>query len=291
MNELLEVKENENIENKIYQIRGKYVMLDSDLGEMYQCANRTKTINQAVKRNKERFPDDFCFQLTGVEYNNLKSQIGTTNNMSRSLPYAFTQEGVAMLASCLRTDVAKKVSVAIMRAFVKMKDIISNSLIEQKYINNLVLEDHEEIKLLKGAFEKFNNEELNLIYFEGQVYDSYSKILDIFKCAKNELIIIDRYADKSVLDMIKELEIKVILIKGDNSKLKDLDVEKYEKQYSNLKIIKNDSFHDRYFILDNDKVYHCGASINHAGSKTFSINILGDTDIIKKLIDKVNKIK
>ena len=185
------------IENLIYEIRGKHVMLDSDLARLYECANGTKSINLAVNRNNERFPADFYFQLTKEEYNNLKFQIETSdpsNNYGgvRKLPYVFTEQGVAMLATILRTRVASQISVAIMRAFVKMRKYISSNLIEQKYINNLVLEDHNKIKLLEASFQKIEEKrKINEIYFNGQIFDAYSKIQDIFKTATKELIIID----------------------------------------------------------------------------------------------------
>ena len=157
MNEVV-TKEGIKIENMIYEIRGKQVMLDSDLARLYECANGTKTINQAVKRNSNRFPNDFYFQLEAEEFLNLKSQIGTSswNNYGgiRKMPYVFTEQGVAMLATVLRTDVASEMSVAIMRAFVSMRKYISNNLFEQKYINNLVLEDHDKIKTLEASLKK-----------------------------------------------------------------------------------------------------------------------------------------
>ena len=193
---------NKNITNMIYEIRGKQVMLDSDLAILYECKNGTKSINLAVKRNIDKFPNDFYFQLDLEEYSNLKFQIETSSLNSyggvRKLPYAFTEEGVAMLASILRTKVANEVSVGIMRAFVLMRKYISNELIEQKFINKQVLKNTEDIKLLQESFNKFEEKrKSNEIYFNGQIYDSYSKILDILKEANKELIIIDNYADKS----------------------------------------------------------------------------------------------
>lgn len=234
---------NVKIENMIYEIRGKQVMLDSDLAKLYQCKNGTKSINLAVSRNKERFPNDFYFQLTQEEYMNLKFQFETSslNNYGgvRKLPYVFTQEGVSMLASVLRTSIAAEVSVNIMRAFVTMKKYISNSLLEQRYINDMVLKDNKRIDLLEEAFSQFDayKENSNEIYFEGQIYDAYSKITDIMKQAKKELIIVDAYADKNVLDMIKGLNCRVKIISRDNACLKKLDIEKYNSQYNNLEII------------------------------------------------------
>ena len=246
-----EVINKTKIEDMIYEIRGKQVMLDSDLAKLYQCKNGTKTINQAVKRHITRFPERFMFQLTEKEVNNLWSQVGTTNlKMSRTLPYAFTEQGIAMLATVLRTDVAEQTSIQIMDAFVLMKKYISTKLLEQKYINNQVMKNTEDIKLLQDSFCKFEDrKKTNEIYFNGQIYDTYSKILDILKEAKEELIIVDGYADKSLLDLIKNLGVQVALIVKTKSLLTETDINKYNSQYSNLKIIYDDTFHDRYFLL------------------------------------------
>lgn len=290
MNEII-IKDEIIIENLIYEIRGKQVMLDSDLAKLYECINGTKTINLAVKRHINRFPERFMFQLTKEEYNNLRFQLETTNNMNRSLPYVFTEQGVAMLATILRTKVAEEVSIKIMDAFVAMRKYISSNLIEQKYINNLVLEDHDKIKALELSFNKLEEKrKINEIYFDGQIYDAYYKIHEIFKSATKKLIVIDSYADNTLLDIIKRLNIEVIIITKPNNLLTKQDIEKYNKQYHNLKVIYNNTFHDRYFILDDEKVYHCGASINRIGYKTFSITSIGDDEVCRLLVDKVNKI-
>ena len=281
---------NKNITNMIYEIRGKQVMLDSDLAVLYECKNGTKSINLAVKRNIDKFPNDFYFQLDMEEFNKLRFQNETTNyNMIRILPYAFTEEGVAMLASVLRTKVANEISVGIMRAFVLMRKYISNELIEQKFINRQVLKNTEDIKLLQESFNKFEEKrKSNEIYFNGQIYDAYSKILDIIKEAKKELIIIDNYADKSILDMIRNVNVNTTIICKEKCLLKEIDIEKYNKQYSNLKVIYNNTFHDRYIIIDKKTIYHCGTSLNHIGSKTFSINKLEDKEVIEALLNKIN---
>ncbi len=294
MNEVV-TKENIKIEDMIYEIRGKQVMLDSDLARLYECANGTKTINQAVKRNINRFPNDFYFQLETEEFLNLKSQIGTSswNNYggTRKLPYVFTEQGVAMLATVLRTDIASEMSVAIMRAFVTMRKYISTNLLEQKYINNMVLEHDCQIKLLKGSFQKIEEKKkVNEIYFNGQIYDAYSKIQEIFKSANKRLAIIDAYADNTILDIIKRLNIEVTIITKPNNLLTEQDIAKYNKQYHNLIVYYDNTFHDRYFIIDDEIVYHCGASINRIGYKTFSITLIGDKDVKNTLINKIKEI-
>ena len=196
-----------------------------------------------------------------------------------------------MLATILKSTTATKVSIQIMDAFVMMRKYISSNLLEQRYINNMVLEHNNEIKLLQITFEKLAEKKLNNeIYFNGQIYDAYSKILDLIIEAKEELIIIDNYADKTVLDMIRRLKINVMIITKSKSSINQVDLAKYNKQYNNLMVFYDNTFHDRYLIVDKEVVYHLGASVNHAGSKTFSINQIEEDDIIKLLVQKTNLI-
>ncbi len=278
----------EKLENLIYEIRGVQVMLDSDLARLYECKNGTKQINLAVKRHKDRFPERFVFQLTEEEARILRFQFETTNNMSRTLPYVFTEQGVAMLATVIRTDVAAQVSIRIMDAFVLVRKYISSNLMEQKYINDLVLKDHEKLEILETYLEKLEEKKKSSeIYFHGQIYDAYSKIQEIFASCKKKLIIIDSYADNTVLDIIKRLDIDVLIITRKNNLLTKQDIIKYNSEYHNLRVVYNDTFHDRYFILDNSLVYHCGASINRIGYKTFSINLIQDRYVSLLLINRV----
>ncbi|MBQ8472887.1 MAG: ORF6N domain-containing protein [Bacilli bacterium] len=291
MKELL-VKDDVIVENMIYEIRGQQVMLDSDLAKLYQCKNGTKTINLAVKRHINRFPERFMFRLTREEYYEiLRSQSETLElkqgEYSKYLPYVFTEQGVAMLATIIKTEVAEVVSIRIMDAFVYMRRYFKSNNFSNR-LTNLEIKtlDHDnKIDKLFDALE--TKKQINEIYFKGQIFDAYSKIVDIFKTCKNELIIIDSYADKIVLDMIKNLNIKVILIVKENANLKTIDIDKYNEQYNNLKIVYSNDFHDRYFIIDRNIIYHCGASINHAGSKTFSINILEDNIIKNSLLKEI----
>ena len=281
------------IENLIYEVRGKQVMIDSDLAKLYECKNGTKTINLAVRRHLDRFPNDFYFQLTKEEYYNiLRFQSETLEleqgKYSKYLPYVFTEQGVAMLATILRTSVASKMSVAIMRAFVVMRKYISTNLIEQKYINNQVMKNTEDIKLLQASFQKFEEKtEVNTIFFDGQIFDAYSKIQDILKKANKKLIIVDSYADNTLLDIVKRLNVEVVIITKKNNLLTKQDLFKYNKQYHNLKVYFSNIFHDRYFVIDDEIVYHCGTSINRIGYRTFSINLVSDADVANMLIDKV----
>ncbi len=257
------------IEDMIYEVRGKQVMLDSELAKLYECTNGTKDVNKAVNRNIERFPSDFYFQLTLKEYQNLKFQFGTsslkTHGGVRKLPYVFTEQGVAMLASVLKTSIASEVSIRIMRAFVTMKEYISNNLIEQKYINNLVLEHEERLKLVEDTFSNFK-EKKNHLFFEGQIYDAYSLLIDILNQSNNEIIIIDNYIDKHILDILSKTEKSTIII---TNKYNNHDYTRYKEQYNNVKLIINNNFHDRFIIIDKKILYHCGSSFKDLGKKCF----------------------
>ena len=283
---MYELKEELNIENMIYEIRGKQVMLDSDLAKLYNV--ETKRINEAVKNNPYKFPERFSFRLNKIEMENLWSKFSTAkiSNMSRSYPRVFTEQGIAMLSTILKSKVAVETSIRIMDAFVKMRKIISSNLIEQKYINELVIKDNERINLLEESFSKLEEKEkVNHIFYEGQIYDAYSLLIDIFKGAKEEIIIIDNYADKSILDMITNLNVKITIVTKKFNLLKDIDIKKYNKQYHNLKVIYSDKFHDRFTIIDRKNLYHSGASYKDLGNKCFAINKIEDSKIIEKIIN------
>ena len=286
MNEIIGT-ETINIEDMIYEIRGRQVMLDSDLARLYECINGTKTINQAVKRHINKFPERYMFQLTKSEYDNLKSQFGTSSLNTyggvRKMPYAFTEQGVAMLATILKTPVADIVSMKIIDAFVYMKRYLS---FENK--NSIILNHEERILKLEESFDKLNEKEkINAIFYEGQIYDAYSLLIDIFKEAKKEIIIIDNYADKSILDMITNLNVKVIIVTKKFNLLKDIDIKKYNRQYHNLKVIYSDKFHDRFIIIDKKVLYHSGASYKDLGYKCCAINKIKDDEYPENILIKI----
>ena len=289
---MYELKEELNIENMIYEIRGKQVMLDSDLAKLYECKNGTKDINKAVKRNIERFPQNFYFQITEEEMKKLWFQSGTANKMIRSLPYVFTEQGIAMLSSVLHTQIAISQSIRIMDAFVKMRKYISANLIEQDNMKNMLIKHDNEIKLLQESFSKLEEKEkINHVFYEGQIYDAYSLLIDIFNKAKKEIIIIDNYADKSILDMIMNLNVKVIIVTRKFNLLKDIDIKKYNRQYHNLKVIYSNKFHDRFIILDKKVLYHSGASYKDLGNKCFAINKMEDKEYLEIIIRNIGEDK
>ena len=291
------IKNDVKIENMIYEISGKQVMLDSDLARLYGCKNGTKSLNLAVKRHINRFPERFMFQLTKEEYSSIYSrfQFETLNKNNQKqglnikyLPYVFTEQGVAMLSAILKTDVAEEISIKIMDAFVAMKSIINTSLIEQKYFNELTIKNTEDIKLLQESFNKLNTKESNNhIFYEGQIYDSYSLVIDILSKARKEIIIIDNYAGKKLFDIIKNIKVN---IKVYTENIDNTAREKYEKQYSNINIFTTDIFHDRFIIIDNKILYHSGASFKDLGKKCFAMTKIDDTKIIKDLLERLKTI-
>jgi len=201
----------------------------------------------------------------------------------RKLPRVFTEQGVAMLATILKTKIATQVSIAIMDSFIAMRKYISNNLIEQKYINNMVLKHDNEIKLLQNTFDNFQTK-TNHIFFEGQIYDAYSLLLDIFETSKKSIIIIDNYADKKLLDLLSKTKKKIkVYSKNMNEEL----IKKYKSQYKNVEIINNDIFHDRFIIIDNKYLYHSGASFKELGKKCFGINKIDDLEILNHLLEKL----
>ena len=291
-----------NIENMIYNVNGKEVMLDRDLAMLYGCTNGTKTINQAVKRHLERFPSDFCFKVSIEEANRLlRSQNETLNQRGQNLKYEprfFTEQGVAMLASVLKTENASKVSIQIMRTFVKMRHILSQKDNLLNSIINIKEKQEEQEKLLRNheirieeLFNKFKKDCFKeCVFYEGEVYESYSKLIDILKESKKEVIIVDNYADKSALDLIKNIKSKVIIINKPCGLLSSKVVEKYNMEYNNLKVIESKNFHDRFIIIDRNKVYHLGASLNTYGNKVCAINRITEESVRNKIIEVVTNI-
>ena len=240
-----------------------------------------------MKRNIERFPEDFYFQLSKSETNYLWFQSGTANKMSRVLPYVFTEQGVAMLSSVLHTNIANITSINIMRAFVSMKKYISVSLIEQKFYNKRIIKHDNDIKLLQESFNKLSNKESsNHIFFEGQIYDAYSLMKDILNTSKDCILIIDTYIDKNLLDILSKIKKNITII---TNKYNNEDYNIYNKQYKNIQLIISNLFHDRFIIIDNKVLYHSGSSFKDLGKKCFAITKLDDKEILSQLLKKILK--
>ena len=299
------------IKQKIFTIRGKQVMIDRDLAKLY-CVE-TKVLNKAVKRNIERFPKDFMFQLNENEVNAMGSQIATSKNrtlkpkiqqynedFSRSqivtldkikqgqnikyLPYAFTEQGVAMLSSVLRSQKAIEINIQIIRAFIEMREYISKNL---ELFQRL---DKVENKLLTydKNFEQIFNalEDKTLpnkgIFFEGQVFDAYKFVSELIKSAKESIILIDNYVDETVLTLFEKRNENVkVVIYSNLTKQLELDLKKFNSQYERIEIKQFNKSHDRFLIIDN-QVYHFGASLKDLGKKWFAFSKF-DKEAIKVL--------
>ena len=266
------------IRNLIYTIRGKQVMLDSDLAALYQV--ETKNLNKAVKRNIERFPVSFCFQLTEEEVENLRFQFGTSSlsyGGRRYLPYVFTEQGVAMASAILRSDIAVKMSVEIMEAFVEMRRmLISNASLFHR-LDNIELKQLEADQKFEEIFKALESDKLHSekgIFYNGQVFDAYAFVSDIIRSAKSSIILLDNYVDDTVLTLLGKRKTNVtatILTKSISNQLR-LDLQRYNSQYSPVDIEVFSDAHDRFLIIDNIELYHIGASLKDLGKKWFAFS-------------------
>ena len=266
------------IRNLIYTIRGKQVMLDSDLAALYQV--ETKNLNKAVKRNIERFPASFCFQLTEKEVENLRFQIGTSSlnyGGRRYLPYVFTEQGVAMASAILRSDIAVKMSVQIMEAFVEMRRmLISNASLFHR-LDNIELKQLEADQKFEEIFKALESDKLHSekgIFYNGQVFDAYAFVSDIIRSAGSSIILLDNYVDDTVLTLLGKRNDNVtatILTKSISHQLR-LDLQRYNSQYTVIDIEIFSDAHDRFLIIDNTELYHIGASLKDLGKKWFAFS-------------------
>ena len=294
MNELTiqELSNSDLIRSRIFTIRGVQVMLAPDLADLYQV--ETRVFNQSVKRNIKRFPDNFRFQLTKDELDEVITNCDNPDRLrfSPQAPFAFTEQGIAMLSGVLNSDVAVQVSIRIMNTFVAMRKTLASiepllSRIEATERRQLKLEDsqvrnEERFKLILDAMQdkKFPPQK---VFFDGQVYDAFEQMKKFVRMAKKELIIIDPYFADSVLPLIaqKRKDVEVLVVKNSRSKLlHDVDVAQFNTQYANSLTVKvSDRFHDRFLIIDNTTLIHVGASLNHLGKKCFAFSSLDKSNI------------
>ena len=290
----LVIVHNKEIQSMIYTFRGRQVMLDSDLAMLYQV--ETKYLNRQRNRNAERFPEDFCFQLSKEEYEILRCQNVTSKNENgsggrRYLPYVFTEQGIAMLSSVLKSEVAAKASINIMRAFVEMrKFLISNNEMFAR-LDRVELKQLETDKKLEEVFDYIatTKEVKQKIFFNGQIYDAFSLMVELVEKAGTELILIDNYVDINTLNILSKKKdgVNVLIVTSGNGNLTDKDIAKFNSQYPKLTVKISKDFHDRFLIIDRKEVYHIGASIKDAGKKSFGITKLEVEELTKSLLDKV----
>ncbi len=295
MNDLMvknEVIESDiKIENIIYEINGVQIMLDSDLASLYEV--ETKRINEAVKNNPDKFPYKFSWILSIEEWENLRSKFSTSGLKSnyggrRYLPRVFAEPGIYMLSTILKSKVAVNASVRIMDTFTNMRKFINENKNIYKsinVINNKLLEHDEKFNYL---FSKFDKKEQ--LFLKEHTYDAYVSVLELLNNAEKEIIIIDNYADIALLDLIRNIKYQVILITKNSPRLSNMEIEKYNNQYHNLKVIRDNSWHDRYFIIDGKEIYLSGTSINNIGNNTSMIIKLEDENVKKLILQNVDNI-
>ncbi len=272
--EIIEMK----ITGKIYTIRDMQVMLDSDIAELYGV--ETRVLNQAVKRNKERFPSEFCFQLSEEEFRNWISQFVISNSAKmglRKLPFAFTEQGVAMLSGVLRSDMAVKMSIEIMKAFVAMRRFVSTNAKIFHRLDSLEMQQMETSKKLDYVFDAIESKNFQPkqgIFYDGQIFDAYVFVVDLVKTAKKSLVLIDNYIDESVLLIFskRKKNIPLTILTKVISKNLELDVKKFDAQYAPITIKIFNKAHDRFLIIDDKTVYHIGASLKDLGKKWFAFS-------------------
>ena len=283
-----------SIKDKIFVIRNTQVMIDKDLAELF--GTTTKAFNQAVNRNIDRFPSDFRFQLNETEKNELVTNCDRFKTLkhSTSNPYAFTEQGVSMLSAILKSDIAIETSIRIIREFVNMRKFISQNnylfqrmdLLEEKQKNT-----DQKVDEILNAIESKNTTIKQGVFFEGQFFDAYIFISDILKQAKKSIVLIDNYIDEKTLLHLasktnKDLNINIIT-KSLTKELKII-IEKFNKQYKNLKVFEYSKSHDRFLIIDEKIIYHIGASLKDLGNKWFAFSKLENDNL--ELLGKVNNI-
>ena len=287
MNDLL------NIGNKILVIRGHQIMLDQDLAELYGV--ETKRLNEAVKRNIGRFPEDFCFQITENEYHFLRSQIATskkgeTRGGRQYLPYAFTEQGVAMLSAVLRSPTAIQMSIKIMKAFVAMRRFLLNNakvFTEIDSIKQHLITSDQKIDTLFSLMDKYKIENKEGVFMKGQIFDAYVAFQNLIQNAKKEIILIDNYIDLTILERLakKNTGVNVIIYTRSDTPVTHLDINKFNAQYPTLTIKNTSKMHDRFLILDNTDIYFIGASLKDLGKKCFGFMKLEDSRWINTVLN------
>ena len=276
----MQILPDEVIVSKIYVIRGKKVMVDRDLAELYDV--ETRILNQAVRRNEKRFPEDFMFQMNKEEMEDWKSQIVISNSEKMGLrkpPLVFTEQGVAMLSAVLRSETAIKVSIQIMQAFVEMKKFLSNNAVIFQRLEKIELKQIETNKKFEQIFNALQSKDLEPkqgIFFNGQIFDAYKFVSGLVRKANKSILLIVNYIDETVLNLFtkKKKNVKVTIFTKRITKTMLQDSEKFNAQYPFVELKKFTKAHDRFLIIDDKDVYHFGASLKDLGKKWFAFSKL-----------------
>lgn len=289
--------ENKSIEECIHNIRGKQVMLDSDVAFFFGVT--VSSLNRQMRRNVDRFPSDFCFQLSDKETNDLRCQKGTTNFLSskrRYNPYAYTEEGIITLAGVLKNDIAAKMSVEIARKFIQMRKFILENgdvLLALARLQNRQIEfENETNRKFDEILKLISRADLpkQAIFSAGQFYDAYECISSVIRKANSSIVLINPYCDAKAFTFLKNKKesVKLTICSSHLSKLEKEEIEKFESQYGKINIKQLDDNHDRFLIIDNEECYQLGASLNYAGKKMFDIIKIENKEIIDFLLKKIN---
>ncbi|HNW83200.1 MAG TPA: ORF6N domain-containing protein [bacterium] len=291
-NELVKL---DDIQTRIYTIRGKQVMIDADLAELYKVD--TKVLNQAVKRNPDRFPEEYMFTLNETEFLSLRSQIVTSNKRGgrRYFPNVFTEQGVAMLSAVLKSDIAVEISIKVINAFVKMRHFIaSNAQIFQRLdaVEAKQIETDSKLEKVLDALENRQIQPQHGIFFDGQIFDAYKFVSEIIRSAEKSIILIDNYVDETVLAQFakKKPDVSLKILTKNISRELEIDVKKFNEQFPVAEIQKFDKSHDRFLIIDNSIVYLFGASLKDLGRKWFGFSKMEaeTTSMISKIMNLQN---
>jgi hypothetical protein len=279
----------------IYTVRGQQVMLDSDLAELYSA--ETSRLNQAVKRNLQRFPENFRFQLTRDEYDVLISQIviSKTDVDSRGgrqkLPFVFTEQGVAMLSAVLRSETAINVSIRIMESFVEMRRYMADTSSIHKRLSSIEAHQQKTDDKIEKIFEQIDEQKdsEHRIFYKGQMYDAFSALVEIIEAAEDEIILLDNYVDVTTLNLLakKKKQVSVRIYTLNNTRLSKGDISIFNSQYPAIEVNYTHDFHDRFLVIDGKMVYHIGASLKDAGKKSFAINIISDSEVATEFLRRI----
>ena len=289
----ISISSKKNIEDCIYNIRGQQVMLDSDIAAFFDVD--TKRINEQMKRNKARFPEDFCFQLNSLEFKTLKSQNATSNigrGGKQKLPFVYTEHGIIALAGVLKSETADKMSVEIARKFIQMRKFILENgdvLLALAKLQNRQLEfENETNHKFEQVFKLIEKLDLpkTALFYNGEWFDAFDFIVGIIRKAAKSIILVDPYCDNKALSFLKYKSegVEVLICNTSKSKLENEELSRFESQYGVIKVRTLTNLHDRFLIIDEEECYDLGASLNYAGKKLFMINKIDTTAVIKEII-------
>ena len=297
-NELLKTENQKDIENRIFVIRGVQVMLDNDVAKLFGV--ESKRLNEQMRRNTERFPEDFCFRLTDEELSYvLRSQNATSNVISskrRYNPYVYTEQGIIALSGVIKNDFAVEMSIKIVRVFIAMrKFIIENGdvLLKLAQLQNRQINfEIETNKKFDETIKLINKADLpkQALFFDGQYYDAYDFIASIIRKAKESIVLIDPFCDNRALSFLsnKNDGVTIKICKSNKAKLTSEEINTFEEQYGFIDAFDNNDIHDRFLIIDKTECYSLGASLNYAGKKTFVVTKIEDKTIIDSIIERVS---